>query len=82
MFSGNNQYDWLMKTLENSLRFGKSDPAKCKLHVLEHYYKYGWKPTVEAFKIGKMTGKDSMSSQARPCYHWCLKRLVLRESDK
>ena len=58
MFSGNSQYDWLMKTLENSLDFDKSDPAKFRLHVLEHYYKYGWKPTVEAFKIGKSTLYD------------------------
>jgi len=58
MFSGNSQYDWLMKTLENSLRFGKSDPAKFRLHVLEHYYKYGWRPTVEAFGIGKSTLYD------------------------
>lgn len=58
MFSGNSQYDWLMKTLENSLRFDKSDPAKFRLHVLEHYYKYGWKPTVEAFKVGKSTLYD------------------------
>jgi hypothetical protein len=27
MFSENSQYDWLMKTLENSLNFDKSDPA-------------------------------------------------------
>jgi len=58
MFSENSQYDWLMKTLENSLAFGKSDPAKFRLHVLEHYYKYGWKPTVEAFKVGKSTLYD------------------------
>jgi transposase InsO family protein len=58
MFSENSQYDWLMKTLENSLRFNKSDPAKFRLHVLEHYYKYGWKPTVEAFKVGKSTLYD------------------------
>lgn len=58
MFSGNSQYDWLMKTLENSLNFDKSDPAKFRLHVLEHYYKYGWRPTVEAFKIGKSTLYD------------------------
>jgi len=58
MFSGNSQYDWLMKTLENSLNFDKSDPAKFRLHVLEHYYKYGWKPTVEAFKVGKSTLYD------------------------
>lgn len=58
MFSRNNQYDWLMKTLENSLNFDKSDPAKFRLHCLEHYYKYGWKPTVEAFKVGKSTLYD------------------------
>lgn len=57
-FSCNNQYDWLMKTLENSLKFDKSDPAKFRLHVLEHYYKYGWKPTIEAFKVGKSTLYD------------------------
>jgi hypothetical protein len=34
MFSENSQYDWLMKTLENSLNFDKSDPAKFRLHVL------------------------------------------------
>lgn len=58
MFSENSQYDWLMKTLENSLNFDKSDPAKFRLHCLEHYYKYGWKPTVEAFKVGKSTLYD------------------------
>lgn len=58
MFSGNSQYDRLMKTLENALRFDQSDPAKFRLHVLGHYYKYGWEPTVEAFKIGKSTLYD------------------------
>lgn len=58
MFSGNSQYDWLMKTLENSFKFDKSDPAKFRLHVIEHYYKYGYKPTIEAFKIGKSTLYD------------------------
>ena len=57
-FSCNDQYDWLMKTLENSLKFDRSDPAKFRLHVLEHYYKYGWKPTIEAFKVGKSTLYD------------------------
>lgn len=47
-----------MKTLENSLNFHKSDPAKFRLHVLEHYYKYGWQPTTEAFKVGKSTLYD------------------------
>jgi len=58
MFSANSQYDWLMKTLSNSLKFDQSDPAKFRLHVLKHYYKYGWKPTVEAFGIGKSTLYD------------------------
>lgn len=58
MFSFNSQYDWLMKTLSNSLKFDQSDPAKFRLHVLKHYYKYGWKPTVEAFGIGKSTLYD------------------------
>ena len=57
-FSQNDQYDWLMKTLENSLNFDKSDPAKFRLHVLEYYYKYGWKPTTEAFKVGRSTLYD------------------------
>lgn len=58
MLGNNSQYDWLMKTLENSLNFHKSDPAKFRLHVLEHYYKYGWQPTTEAFKVGKSTLYD------------------------
>jgi len=58
MFSANSHYDWLMKTLSNSLKFDQSDPAKFRLHVLKHYYKYGWKPTVEAFGIGKSTLYD------------------------
>lgn len=58
MFGGNSQYDWLMKTLENSLVFDKSVPAKFRLHVLEPYYKYGRKLRVEAFKVGKSTLYD------------------------
>lgn len=58
MFSENSQYDWLMKTLENSFRFGKSDPAKFRLHVLEHYYQHGWKSSCSAFKVGKSTLYD------------------------
>jgi len=29
-----------------------------RLHVLEHYYQYGYKPTIKAFKIGKSTLYD------------------------
>ena len=51
-------YAILMKTLENSLTFDTSDIAKFRLHVLRFYFKHGWKPTVEAFKIGKSTLYD------------------------
>lgn len=68
MFSAQSQYDWLMKTLSNSLKFGSSDPAKFKLHCLEHYYRFGWKSTVAAFKIGKST-----------LYDW---KKVYEEADK
>lgn len=51
-------YDALMKTLENSIGFEKSDPAKFRLHVLEHYYRHGWRSTTEAFGIGKSTLYD------------------------
>ena len=57
-FGQQSQYDWLMKTLENALNFDKSDPGKFRLHVLEHYYQYGWKSVVSAFKIGKSTLYD------------------------
>lgn len=57
-FGQQNQYDWLMKTLENALNFDKSDPGKFRLHVLEHYYQYGWRSVISAFKIGKSTLYD------------------------
>ena len=58
MFSYNGRYNRLMKTLKNSFKFDQSDPAKFRLHVLEYYYTYGWKPTVKAFGIGKSTLYD------------------------
>jgi len=58
MFGGNNQYNLLMKTLENSFEFDASNPAKFRLHVLKHFYKYGWRSTVDAFGIGKSTLYD------------------------
>ena len=58
MFSDSSQYNWLMKTLESSLAFGKSNPAKFKLLVLEHYYKYGWRSACDAFNVGKSTLYD------------------------
>jgi hypothetical protein len=47
-----------MKTLENSFEFDASNPAKFRLHVLQHFYKYGWRSTVDAFGIGKSTLYD------------------------
>lgn len=55
MFSRNKQYDRVMKTLSNALAYEQSDPAQFRHHVLQYYYRYGWKPTVEAFKLGKST---------------------------
>lgn len=47
-----------MKTLENSFEFDASNPAKFRLHVLEHFYKHGWRSTIDAFGIGKSTLYD------------------------
>lgn len=47
-----------MKTLNNVYCFESSDVAKFRLQVLDHYYKYGWESTVDAFKIGKSTLYD------------------------
>lgn len=65
MFSGNDQYNLLMKTLENSLQFDASNPAKFRLHVLKHFYQYGWRSTVDAFGIGKSTLYDWKKSYER-----------------
>jgi hypothetical protein len=51
-------YNTLMKLISNSLRFDLSDPAKFRLHVLDHYYKYGWRSTVDAFGVKKSTLYD------------------------
>lgn len=51
-------YNTLMKLISNSLRFDLSDPAKFRLHVLDHYQKYGWKSTVDAFGVAKSTLYD------------------------
>lgn len=47
-------YNTLMKLVSPKL----SDPAAFRLHVVDHYYKYGWKSTVDAFGIGKSTLYD------------------------
>jgi putative transposase len=35
-----------------------SDPAEFRLHVLDHYYKYGWKSACDAFSVSKSTLYD------------------------
>lgn len=47
-----------MKTLESCLAFENSQVAKFRLHVLNHYYKYGLKPTMDAFGVKKSTFYD------------------------
>lgn len=51
-------YNTLMKLISNSLRFDLSNPAKFRLHVLDHYYKHGWRSTVDAFGVKKSTLYD------------------------
>lgn len=52
------KYRRLMKTLESSLSFGNSEVAKFRLHVLDYYYKYGLRPTLDAFGVKKSTLYD------------------------
>jgi len=47
-------YNTLMKLISPSL----ADPARFRLHILKHYYKYGWKSACDAFDIRKSTLYD------------------------
>jgi len=47
-------YNTLMKLVSPDL----SDPAAFRLHVLMHYYKYGWRSAVDAFGVKKSTLYD------------------------
>lgn len=47
-------YNTLMKLISPKL----SDPAVFRLHVLEHYYKYGWRSACDGFEVGKSTLYD------------------------
>lgn len=51
-------YRRLMRTMQNSLAVEISDVAKFRIHVINHYYKYGIKPTLDAFNIKKSTFYD------------------------
>lgn len=46
-------YHILMKTLNNCLVYEKSDVAKFRLRVLNHYYQYGWRAAASAFSLKK-----------------------------
>jgi len=47
-------YNTLMKLISPKL----SDPALFRLHALDHYSKYGWRSTSDAFSISKSTLYD------------------------
>jgi transposase len=49
-----NDYNTLMKLISPKL----TDPASFRLHVLDHYYKYGWKSASDAFGVPKSTLYD------------------------
>ena len=51
-------YRMLMKSMQDSFAMEISDIAKFRIHVITHYYKYGLKPTLEAFKLKKSTFYD------------------------
>jgi len=56
-FSPRDYTAW-MKLAHNCFTFELSDPAKFRFHVLRHYYKHGYKATLDAFPIGKSTLYD------------------------
>lgn len=51
-------YYVLMKTLQTSLVTQSSDVAKFRLHTIHHYYHFGLRSTLSAFKIKKSTFYD------------------------
>jgi|SRR5579871_1625322 len=46
-------YHIQMKFLQDSMAQEMSDVASFRIHVITHYYKYGLRPTLDAFKIKK-----------------------------
>lgn len=64
-------YHVLMKTMENSLAVEISDVAQFRIHVINHYYKYGLQPTLDAFKI-----KKSSLYNWRKAYEQSGKRII------
>lgn len=59
-------YHILMKMMQDGLALEISDVAQFRVHVISHYYKYGLRPTLDAFKVKKSSfynWKKSMSYQ-------------------
>lgn len=55
-----------MKMMQDGLALEISDVAQFRVHVISHYYKYGLRPTLDAFKVKKSSfynWKKSMSYQ-------------------
>lgn len=48
----------LMKMLQDSLSLEVSDVAQFRYHVVCHFYKYGYRQTMDAFKVKKSTLYD------------------------
>jgi len=48
-------YRRLMKTLNSSLAFESSDPARFRLHAIDHYYNHGLASTLDAFNTKRST---------------------------
>lgn len=51
-------YRRLMKTMQDALATEISDVARFRIHVINHYYTYGLRPTLDAFRIKKSTFYD------------------------
>jgi hypothetical protein len=51
-------YRRIMRTLENSLAVESSDVAEFRLHVLNYFYQYGRKATLDAFNVKQSTLYD------------------------
>src|SRR3989338_10945126 len=51
-------YHILMKLMQDGLALEISDVAGFRIHVINHYYKYGLRSTLDAFKVKKSTFYD------------------------
>ena len=51
-------YHILMKLMQDGLALEISDVAQFRVHVINHYYKYGLRPTLDAFRVKRSTFYD------------------------